>query len=87
MNANVTKHLTTYIHAISQNKQHYDSRFPGDDFASDGCLYSNLKHLPGDGFLQPHAHGFPCIIGPVSKSSNIAKAVIKTNSSLPSCGW
>lgn len=80
MNANVTNtSLLFTARTVSQN-EHRHSRFPGDDFAPDSCLYSNLKHLPGDGFLQPYTHGFPCVIGPVSKSSSTAKALIKTKS-------
>lgn len=41
-------------------------RFPCYDLTSNGCLYSDFKHLSGYGVFESLAHGFPCAVRTVS---------------------
>lgn len=51
-------------------------RFSCDDLTSNGCLNSDLKHLPGYGVFQALTHGFACAVGTVSAKQ---KTSIKYN--------
>lgn len=41
-------------------------RFPCYDLISNGCLHSDLKHLPWYGVFESLTHGFPCAVRTVS---------------------
>ena len=41
-------------------------RFPCDDLASDGCLYSDLKHLSRYGVFESLTHRLPTAVRSVS---------------------
>lgn len=51
-------------------------RFSCDDLTSNGCLNSDLKHLPGYGVFQALTHGFACAVCTVSAKQ---KTSIKYN--------
>lgn len=42
-------------------------RFPCDDLTANGCLHSDLKHLPWYGVFESLTHGFPCAVRRVSE--------------------
>lgn len=50
-------------------------RFSSNDLTSNGCLHSDLKHLPRYGVFESLAHGFPWAVRTVS--------VMKTHQSKP----
>jgi len=54
----------THTHIVLHLSKLY-LRFPRDDLIPDGCLHSDLKHLPRNGVLEALTHGFPHAVRPV----------------------